>query len=101
MTRAKNNSFSENLQDGSKQSPTNDGVEDTEHYLLLWHTYDTNRLDILSGVNAIFLRRGLINLSNKELLKIILYGYEQIPFDSNAKILTTTLEYIQASKRFE
>ena len=43
----------------------------------------------------------LINLSNEELLKIILYGHEQLPFDSNAKILTAALEYIQASKRFE
>ena len=81
--------------------PANDGAEDTEHYFLLCHTYDANRLDLLSSVNAILLPHGIINLSNKELLKIILYGHEQLPFDSNAKILTATLEYIQASKRFE
>ena len=74
---------------------TIDGVEDTEHYFLLCRTYDANRLDLLSSVNVISLPHGLINLSNEELLKIILYGHE------NAKILTATLEYIQASKRFE
>ena len=81
--------------------PTNDSVEDTDHYLLLCHTYAADRLDLLNSVNAILLPHGMINLSNEELLKIILYGHEQLPFDSNAKILTATLEYIQASKRFE
>ena len=81
--------------------PTNDGVEDTEHYFLLCHTYDADRRDLLSSVNAILLPHGLISLSNEELLKIILYGHEQLPFDSNAKILTATLRYIHVSKRFE
>ena len=81
--------------------PTNDGVENTEHYFLLCHTYAADRLDLLNSVNAILLLHGMINLSNEKLLKIILYGNEQLPFDSNAKILTATLEYIQASKRFE
>ena len=81
--------------------PKNDGVEDTEHYFPLCHTYDANRLDLLNSVNAILLPRGRINLSNKELLKIILYGHEQLPADSNAKILTAKLEYIQASNSFE
>ena len=81
--------------------PINDGVEDTEHYFLLCHTYDANRRDLLNRVNAILLPHGLINPSNEELLKIILYGHEQLSFDSNAKILTATLEYIKASKRFE
>ena len=81
--------------------PTNDCVEDKEHYFLLYDTYAADRRDLLSSVNPILLPHGLINLSNEELLKIILYGHEQLPFDSNAKILTATLEYIQASKRFE
>ena len=63
--------------------------------------YDANRLDLLNSVNAILLPHGLIILSNEELLKIILYGHEQLSFDSNAKILTANLENIQASKRVE
>ena len=81
--------------------PTNDGVEDTEHYFLLCNTYDADRRDLLSSVNAILLPHCLISLSNEELLKIILYGHEELPFDSNAKILTATLKYIHVSKRFE
>ena len=74
--------------------PITDGVEDTEHYFLLCHIFNANRLDLLSSVNVISLSHGLIHLSNEELLKIILCGHEQLSFDS-------TLEYIQASKRFE
>ena len=37
----------------------------------------------------------------KKLIRFILYGHEQLSFDSKAKILTATLEYIQASKRLE
>ena len=65
--------------------PTNYGVKYTEHYSLLCHIYDANRLDILNSVNMIFLPHGLINLSNEKFLKIILYGHEQLSFDSNTK----------------
>ena len=81
--------------------PTNDGVEDMEHYFLLCRTYDANRLDLLNSVNAILLPHCLINPSNEDLSIIILYGLEHLSSDSNAKILTATLEYIQATKRFE
>ena len=80
---------------------TNDGVEDMEHYVLLCCTYDSDRLDLLNSVNVILLPRGLINLSNEDLLKVICCGHEQLSFDANTKILTATLQCIQASKRFE
>ena len=79
----------------------NDGIEDTEHYFLLCHTYDAHRRDLFNSVNAMLLPHGLISLSNEALLQVILYGHQQLSFDSNAKILQATLEYIHASKRFE
>ena len=80
---------------------THDGVEDTEHYFLLCHTYDAKKQDLLNRVNAKFLPHGLIDLSIEEMLIIIFYDYEQLPYDLNVKILTAALEYIQASKTFE
>ena len=79
---------------------TNYGVEDTEHYFLLCHTYAANRLDLLNSVNAILLPHGLINLSNEELLKIILYGHEQLTFDSKAEILTGNTKVYPGLKAF-
>ena len=81
--------------------PINDGVGDTEHYFLLCHGYDAFRCDLLSSRNAILLPHGTIRVSNEELLKVILYGHEQLSFNSNAEILRATLEYIHTSKRFE
>ena len=81
--------------------PMNDGVEECEYYFLLCHMYDDIRRDLLKGVNAILLQHGMVNLSNDELINIILYGHESISFELNAKILSSTLDYIQVSKRFE
>ena len=67
--------------------PINDGVEDTEHYFLLCHNYNVDRCDLLNSVNAILLPYGLINLSNEDLLKITLYCHEELPLESNSKIL--------------
>ena len=102
LSKLNSHKFKHNFRDTlNPLCPTNDGVEDTEHYFLLCHTYDASRRDLLNSVKAILLSHGLISLSNEELLKVILYGHEQLPFDSNAQILTATLKYIQASKRFE
>ena len=79
----------------------NDGVEDTKHYFLLCHTYDVFRRDLLNSVNTTMLSYGIICLSNEELLKVIHYCHEQLSFDSNARLLRATPEYIQTSKRFE
>ena len=44
------------------------------------------------SVNAMLFPHGLISQSNEALLQVILYGHEQLSFDSNAKILQATLE---------
>ena len=45
--------------------------------------------------------RGLLNLTNKEMLIVILYCHKQLPFDLSAKIPTVTLDYIKIPKRFQ
>ena len=42
--------------------PTNDGIEDTEHFLLLCHAYDKDGRDLLNSVGAILRPHGLTNL---------------------------------------
>ena len=80
--------------------PINDGVEDTEHFLLHCHSYHLQRNSLLSRVQAILLSCGLLNLSNEELVLIILYADERLPFESNRAIIRATLEFIESSKRF-
>ena len=80
--------------------PINDGVEDTEHFLLHCHSYHLQRNSLLSHVQATLLSCGLSNLSNEDLVSIILYGDERLPLKSNKAIIKATLEFIESSKRF-
>ena len=52
--------------------PANDGVDDTEHYLLLCQSYEEPRRDVLNGVNAILPPNDFSKLSNE----VILYSNE-------------------------
>ena len=79
----------------------NDGIEDTEHFLLLCHSYDVQRQDLLDTINPILESQGLSNLSNKALLKILLYGDERLPPKSNTMVLEATIRYIYATERFD
>ena len=77
----------------------NDGVEDTEHFLLLFRAYDIHRRDLFDSVNTILRPHGLPNPPCNELLQILLYGHEKLPFESNTNILDATSKYIHASER--
>ena len=79
----------------------NNGIEDTEHLLLLFRAYDVHIRDLLDSVNTILRPHGLSNPPTKELLQILLYGHEQLLFDSNTNNLDATFKYIQASERFQ
>ena len=79
----------------------NDGIEDTEHFLPLCRAYEIHRRDLLDRVNAILRPHGLSNPLNNELLQILLYGHERLPFHSNKNILEATLKHIQATERFQ
>ena len=93
--------FRHNFRDTvSALSPANDGVEDVENFLLLCHSYDEFRSDLLDSVNVILLPRGFSSLSNEVLLKLILYGDERLAIDTNKKLLEATLKFIHASERF-
>ena len=93
--------FRHNFRDTvSALSPANDGVEDTEHFLLLCHSYDELRSDLLNSVNAKLLPHGFSSLSNDVLLKFILFGDERLTIDTNEKLLEATLKFIHASERF-
>ena len=52
----------------------NDGIEDTEHFLLSCHLYDVQIHDLLGTISAMLLLEGLSNLSNETLLKVLLHG---------------------------
>ena len=81
---------------------TSDGVEDKEHFLLLCPSFDVQRQDLLAE-NAELLRPFLqiTDLSNDVLVKLLLYGDQDLSYDLNRKILKLSLRYIHETGRFD
>ena len=75
--------------------PTNDGIEDTEHFLLLCPSFDVQRQNLLAGI--VELSRPFAqftNLSNDSLTNLLLYGDQDLSNELNRNILELTLRFI-------
>ena len=82
--------------------PTSDGIEDTEHFLLLCPSFNLQRADLLAGI--VELLRPFIqiaNLSNDALTQLLLCGDQNLSNDLNKNILELTLHFIHESGRFD
>ena len=76
----------------------NDGIEDTEHFLLLCPSFDLQRRDLFAGVLAILRPFGHNNLSNKVLTQYLLYGNKDLSIDLNREIVKLTLAFIHTGR---
>ena len=81
--------------------PTNDGIEDTEHFLLLCPSFAVPRRCLLTGVFALLQPFGYTNLQNNVLIQILLYGDQNFPNELNKNILLLTLQFIHKSGQFD
>ena len=52
----------------------NDGIEDTEHFLLQCYAYDDQRRSLPGTINKAFRLHNILNLSDETLVQIMLYG---------------------------
>ena len=86
----------------SPMCPTNDGIEDTEHYLLLCPSFDVQRQDLLVRV-AELLRSfvQITDLLNDALTQLLLYGNQDLSNDLNRNIFELTLRFIHETGRFD
>ena len=67
--------FNHNFRDTiNPMCPTNDGIEDTEHFLLLCPSFVMHRRDLLTNVLSLVRPFGYISLSNKDLTQLLLFG---------------------------
>ena len=72
--------FKHNFRDTTNpMCPTNDGIEDTEHFLLLCPCFDVHRRDLLAGIFALLRPLGYVGLANDFLLQLLLYGDKDFP----------------------
>ena len=62
--------------------PASDGIEDTEHFLLLYPSFDVQRKDLVARVVELlrpFLQ--ITDLSNDALTQLLLYGSQDLSKD--------------------
>ena len=81
--------------------PTNDGIEDTEHLLLLCPSFDLLRRDLLAGVSNLIRPFAQINTFSKSaLIQLLLYDDKDLSDDINKDIIQLTLNFIHRTGRF-
>ena len=94
--------FKNNFEDTiNPMCPTNDGIEDTEHFLLLCPSLAVPRRDLLAGVSALIRPYGHTDLQHSLIVQILLYGDKNFPDEVNKDILLLTLKFIHKSGRFD
>ena len=81
--------------------PTNDGVEDTEHFLLLCPSFDFERKNLLAAIRLLLRPLGYAIPSNEVLTQLLLYGDKELPYYVNRSILTLTLKFIYETGRLD
>ena len=80
--------------------PTNDGIEDTEHFLLLCLSFDIQRQGLLAGVSELLRPYVQIDtLPNNVLVQYLLYGNKELSSDVNKIIVEHTLNFIHKTGR--
>ena len=102
LSKLKFHKFKHNFRDTiNPMCPTNDGTEDTEHFLLLCPSCDVQRRDLLAGI-AELLRPfvQITNLSNDALTQLLLYSDQHLSYDLNKNILQLSLRFIHETGRF-
>ena len=72
--------------------------ETTLHYLLQCDSYSIYRIELLNNICA--LNHSLNNISEENLLKVLLYGAEEFSFKINSKILKCTIKFIKKTDCF-
>ena len=80
---------------------SNDGIEDTEHFLLLCPSLDIQRRDLLAGVLALVRPFALSNPSNEILTQLLMYANKDFPNEINRNITELTLRFIRETGRFD
>ena len=79
-----------------------DGIEDTEHFLLLYPSIDAQLRDLFAGiVELIRPFRQITGLSNGSLTQLLLYGDQDLSDEPNRNILEVTLRFIHETGRFD
>ena len=74
------------------------GAEDTVHFLLLCPFFSVLRTSLFGDISKILVN--FLNLSKKDQVACLLYGYNGLSDSQNSQILNGTIDFILKSQRF-
>ena len=79
------------------------GIETTEHFLLKCLLFKKSRDELFSTINPLLLSKikNLPSLENSDMVKLLLYGSDDLTLPENQLILTAVIKYIQQTERFK
>ena len=80
--------------------PKNDGIEDTEYFLLLCPSFDMKGQD-LARVTDLLMPFVEKNLPSSLLVHLLFYGDQNLLNDLNKNIIELTLRFIRETGRFK
>ena len=92
--------FNYNFQNSHEFCAVCECTETTEHYLLSCLSYRLSRATMLNAISPI-ININVSTLPRTRLVSILLYGKEDISFESNTLILKEVVKYIKKSKRLD
>ena len=94
--------FKHNFKDTiNPMCPINDGIEDTEHFLLRCSSFTEYRRSLLAGANDVLQTHGYFESLGSNILQVLLYGDKNLPLEANALILNLTIKFILETERFD
>ena len=100
LSHLKEHKFNHNFKDTiNSLCSCNVENESTERYLLRCSSYTAIRKTLLD--NIIDIVGTITNLSDNDLVNILLYGNSNFTFDVNVAILKCTITYLKDSERFD
>ena len=82
--------------------PTSDGIENTQHFLLLCPSFDVQRQNLLAGI--VELLRPVVPMadrSNDALNQLLLYGDHDLSNDMDGSILEFSLRFTHETARLD
>ena len=74
--------------------------ETTQHFLLKCPIYNVHRLNLFQTLHPTLLANNLLNLNDREMVRLLLYGHEKLPFHANQIIVKATINFIEMTTRF-
>ena len=99
LSLLRNHKFRHNFEDTpSDTCSCNQGIEDTNHFLLFCPIYIMTRAKLVVSVTNILQKHNLNYLGNES--HLLLYGHGSLSSFENKQILLSTIRYIKVTRRF-